>query len=64
MNTKIKLIVMALFSGITLVMAQETEEDLGTETVTVTKAYSPTVSDAFKLKSNPVLKYYIIRMLL
>ena len=55
MNTKIKLTVMALFSGITLVMAQETEEDLGTETVTVTKAYSPTVSDAFKLKSNPVL---------
>ena len=27
--------------------------DLGTETVTVTKAYSPTISDAFKIKSMP-----------
>ncbi len=29
--------------------------DLGTETVTVTKAYSPTISDAFKIKSMPNL---------
>ncbi|WP_276390403.1 TonB-dependent receptor [Eudoraea chungangensis] len=31
------------------------EENLGTETVTVVKAYTPTVSDAFKVKSVPVL---------
>jgi len=32
--------------------AQETD-DIGTETVTVVKPYSPTVSDAFKIKSVP-----------
>jgi hypothetical protein len=37
--------------------AQEGEEDenIGTETVTVTKAYTPTISDAFKIKSLPNL---------
>ncbi len=40
--------------------AQETKEDLGTETVTVTKAYSPTISDAFKIKSVPNLNDSIV----
>ncbi|MGJ8734018.1 MAG: TonB-dependent receptor [Cellulophaga sp.] len=31
------------------------EKDLGTETVTVVKAYKPTIADAFKLKSTPVI---------
>ncbi len=35
--------------------AQETDEDIGTETVTVTKAYTPTIADAFKIKSVPDL---------
>ncbi|TMM57981.1 TonB-dependent receptor [Maribacter algarum] len=36
--------------------AQEEEEDnIGTETVTVTKAYTPTISDAFKIKSIPIM---------
>ena len=44
--------------GFQVTFAQEEEEkDLGTETVTVTKAYTPTVSDAFKIKSVP--KYSI-----
>ena len=34
-------------------VAQDETDDLGTETVTVTKAYTPTVSDAFKIKSVP-----------
>lgn len=33
----------------------EEEENIGTETVTVTKAYTPTISDAFKIKSIPNL---------
>jgi hypothetical protein len=37
-----------------VVRAQETE-DIGTETVTVVKPYSPSVSDAFKIKSVPVV---------
>ncbi|MBS9462938.1 TonB-dependent receptor [Flagellimonas sp. 389] len=43
------------------VSAQETETDsIGTETVTVVKPYSPTVSDAFKLKSTPNLNDSIV----
>lgn len=41
--------------------SQETEtKDIGTETVTVTKAYTPTVSDAFKIKSVPNLNDSIV----
>jgi len=40
--------------------AQDDEKDLGTETVTVTKAYTPTVSDAFKIKSVPNLNDSIV----
>lgn len=41
------------------VIAQETD-DIGTETVTVVKPYSPTVSDAFKIKSSPSLNDSIV----
>jgi hypothetical protein len=42
--------------------AQEDDkkEDIGTETVTVTKAYTPAVSDAFKIKSTPNLNDAIV----
>ncbi|MDC6352386.1 TonB-dependent receptor [Zeaxanthinibacter sp. PT1] len=40
-------------------MAQE-EQPIGTETVTVVKPYSPTVSDAFKIKPEPALTDSII----
>ncbi|SHG89183.1 TonB-dependent receptor [Flagellimonas flava] len=40
-------------------LAQETD-DIGTETVTVVKPYSPTVSDAFKIKSAPDLNDSIV----
>jgi len=36
------------------------EENLGTETVTVTKAYTPTISDAFKIKSLPDMNDSIV----
>ncbi len=52
-----------LFLGLSLqfALAQENEEkDLGTETVNVTKAYTPTVSDAFKIKSVPNLNDSIV----
>lgn len=39
--------------------AQDTN-DIGTETVTVVKPYSPTVSDAFKLRSDPSLEDSIV----
>ena len=47
--------------GFQVIFAQEEEEkDLGTETVTVTKAYTPTVSDAFKIKSVPNMNDSIV----
>ncbi len=39
---------------------QEKTDDIGTETVTVVKPYSPTVSDAFKIKSTPSLNDSIV----
>lgn len=42
-----------------VVIAQE-EDNIGTETVTVVKPYSPTVSDAFKIKSLPSLNDSIV----
>jgi len=59
MPRKLKFTFCILFCCILGVSAQE--EDLGTETVTVVKPYSPTVSDAFKIKSVPVLNDSIIQ---
>lgn len=42
------------FLSLGVLCAQETD-DIGTETVTVVKPYSPSVSDAFKIKSVPVV---------
>ena len=49
-RTSIFLLLFLGFSGV--IVAQETD-NIGTETVTVVKPYSPTVSDAFKIKSAP-----------
>ncbi|WP_133644688.1 TonB-dependent receptor [Zeaxanthinibacter enoshimensis] len=48
------LILAMLFLGGKSALAQE-EQPIGTETVTVVKPYSPTVSDAFKIRPEPVL---------
>lgn len=50
-----------LFMGLQCASAQDDKkDDIGTETVTVTKAYTPTVSDAFKIKSIPNLNDSIV----
>ncbi len=41
-------------------MAQE-DENIGTETVTVVKSYSPTVSDAFKINAVPVVNDSVVQ---
>ena len=49
MQKRIKFLFIVFFGIATFAIAQDDDEkDLGTETVTVTKAYSPTISDAFK----------------
>jgi len=57
-NCKLILILIIGFSHIGFAQEDDNEEetdDIGTETVTVTKAYTPTISDAFKIKTMPAL---------
>jgi len=61
MYKSIKISIALLFFWAQIVGAQDDKtEDIGTETVTVTKAYTPTVSDAFKIKSMPNLNDSIV----
>ncbi len=56
MTTRIKYTALvALFVGTQLVSAQKKDENIGTEVVNVVKPYTPTISDAFKVKETPVL---------
>lgn len=48
-------IVAMLLGGTALVAAQKQDENIGTEVVNVVKPYTPTISDAFKVKETPVL---------
>ncbi|MFL9845775.1 TonB-dependent receptor [Flavobacterium rhizosphaerae] len=43
-------------AGIQTVVAQKKDENIGTEVVNVVKPYTPTVSDAFKVKETPVIE--------
>jgi len=60
MHQYIKITLIVFLSTISIAVAQEDEETIGTETVTVTKAYKPTVSDAFKVKTIPNLNDSIV----
>lgn len=55
------IILIALFIVPNWIIGQDKDKkDIGTETVTVTKAYKPTISDAFKVKSLPSLNDSIV----
>lgn len=43
-----------------IAFAQDPKEDLGTEVVNIVKPYTPTISDAFKVKQTPVLNDSVI----
>ncbi|HEU4497669.1 MAG TPA: TonB-dependent receptor [Flavobacterium sp.] len=45
-----------LFAGLQAAFAQKKDENIGTEVVNVVKPYTPTISDAFKVKETPVLE--------
>ncbi|MBP6001174.1 MAG: TonB-dependent receptor, partial [Flavobacterium sp.] len=53
-NLNITLLV--LFTSVQLAMAQVKEGTIGSEVVNIVKPYTPTISDAFKVKETPVLK--------
>jgi hypothetical protein len=59
MFRELKFIIIALICSVQFLSAQD-EKDIGTETVTVVKPYSPAVSDAFKVKSIPNLNDSIV----
>ncbi|RDY60816.1 TonB-dependent receptor [Flagellimonas nanhaiensis] len=59
MQKNIYIVSLVFLSLLGTAVAQETD-DIGTETVTVVKPYSPTVSDAFKVKSAPNLNDSIV----
>jgi hypothetical protein len=55
MNFQNKTIILLLLVAFQFSFAQKKNETIGTETVNVVKPYSPTISDAFKVKENPSL---------
>tara|TARA_R110000796_G_scaffold67449_5_gene154786 strand:+ start:37105 stop:38859 length:1755 start_codon:yes stop_codon:yes gene_type:complete len=61
MHKYIKLSTLLFLGFLQAVVSQEKSKDsIGTETVTVVKAYKPTISDAFKIKSVPVINDSIV----
>lgn len=48
--------ILLLLAGLQTVSAQKKEENIGTEVVNVVKPYTPTISDAFKVKETPTLE--------
>ena len=45
-----------LLLGTQISFAQKKDENIGTEVVNVVKPYTPTISDAFKVKETPTLE--------
>lgn len=55
-NFQYKLILTIILFGIQFSFSQKKEENIGTEVVNVVKPYTPTISDAFKVKETPSLE--------
>lgn len=55
LNCRHKIIILLVLFTAQFSIAQKKNESIGTETVNVVKPYSPTISDAFKVKENPSL---------
>ena len=51
-----KIAIIAVFAGLQGAYAQKKDENIGTEVVNVVKPYTPTISDAFKVKETPVIE--------
>lgn len=57
MKSKIQYIAFVLLiAGIQTARSQKKDENIGTEVVNVVKPYTPTISDAFKVKETPTLE--------
>lgn len=60
MHKHIKFIFISVFLAYSSFVFSQDDGDIGTETVTVVRPYSPTVSDAFKIRSVPDLNDSIV----
>jgi len=56
MKLSYKIAIITAFAGITGAQAQKKDEDLGSEVVNIVRPYTPTISDAFKVKETPVIE--------
>lgn len=48
--------IIVIFASVSGAYAQKKDENIGTEVVNVVKPYTPTISDAFKVKETPVIE--------
>ena len=48
--------IIVVFASVSGAYAQKKDENIGTEVVNVVKPYTPTISDAFKVKETPVIE--------
>ena len=57
MTIKFQYIIAFVFTlaGFQAVTAQKKDKNIGTEVVNVVKPYTPTISDAFKVKETPIM---------
>ncbi|MFP9099414.1 TonB-dependent receptor [Flavobacterium sp. RHBU_24] len=56
MKTAYKIAIIAAIAATQGAYAQKKDENIGTEVVNVVKPYTPTISDAFKVKETPVIE--------
>jgi hypothetical protein len=55
-NFQYKIAIVTVLLGTQITFAQKQDGDIGTEVVNVVKPYTPTISDAFKVKETPSLE--------
>lgn len=56
MNKLNRIIIVLVLFGIQFSFSQKKDENIGSEVVNIVKPYTPTISDAFKVKETPVLE--------
>jgi hypothetical protein len=57
-NFQYKIAIVIVLLGTQITFAQKKDENIGTEVVNVVKPYTPTISDAFKVKETPIFSLF------
>ena len=56
----IRLLSICLILGTQITFAQKKDENIGSEVVNIVKPYTPTISDAFKVKETPAVEEEVV----